>query len=109
MFIYETPPQDIFSGMKKFSDEVRHGKEASLITDLLKGYMYCAYYLLKAKGCSWEGDIRDDDIYFFSIPDPDNARELFGYVWKQDNNGTTFICSPIQIKWLDAYRLGKQT
>lgn len=46
----------------------------------------------------WEGDFRQGPVVFW-IPDDTNFR--YGFAFKQDNNGTTFIISPVRMPWLD--------
>jgi len=50
-----------------------------------------------ASGAGWEGDFRDDPVVFW-IPYADGFR--FGFVFKQDNNGTTFVLSPVEMPWV---------
>jgi hypothetical protein len=55
----------------------------------------------------WEGDIRREEggPYFFALPG--DSCLLFGYILKQDNNGETFIASPMPLPWLlDNYSSG---
>lgn len=49
----------------------------------------------------WEGDIRNKEIYVFAVPD--EMETSIGLVWKQDNNGTTFIISPVELPHLQKY------
>jgi hypothetical protein len=49
----------------------------------------------------WEGDFRGS-AYVFWIPDEHNMR--YGFVWKQDNNGTTFVVSPVPLPHLKDIR-----
>ena len=46
----------------------------------------------------WEGDVRGE-VYVFTIPD-ENEMSL-GIVWKQDNNGDTFVISDVILPHLD--------
>ncbi|WP_052757368.1 hypothetical protein [Sphingobium chungbukense] len=48
----------------------------------------------------WEGDFRQHPRVFF-LPDENQFR--YGFVWKQENNGTTFVVSPQPLSWLDGY------
>ena len=50
----------------------------------------------------WEGDIRNSELHVSVLPSPDDAcccMPLF--MWKQDNNGTTFVASPFELSWMD--------
>ncbi len=47
----------------------------------------------------WEGD----GIWMVSgLPVNDSASSLPMFAVKQNNNGDTFICSPLQLHWLEA-------
>jgi hypothetical protein len=48
---------------------------------------------------SWEGDITDGP-YVFHLPDNGYPNFYYAFVWKQRNNGTTFIASQIELPWL---------
>jgi hypothetical protein len=46
----------------------------------------------------WEGD--------FSIAPrvlwlPDDGRFVYGFIWRQDNHGSTYVVSPRPLSWLD--------
>ena len=47
----------------------------------------------------WEGDIADG-IYVFAIPTCEYPEMMRGYIWKQSNNGSTFVASPVELPWL---------
>lgn len=55
-----------------------------------------------AKNLGWEGDFRCGPSLFF-IPDPDRNYMNYGFVFKQYNNGMTFVISPIQLEHLYEY------
>ena len=46
----------------------------------------------------WEGDIRGD-AHVFMVPAENEF--LYGFAWKQDNNGTTYVVSPVKLPHLD--------
>lgn len=52
-----------------------------------------------AKKAGWEGDYRDRPRVFWL---PDEGSFSYGFAWKQDNNGTTYVISPHPLPWLDA-------
>lgn len=54
----------------------------------------------------WEGDIREG-IYVFSVPDPDKVAMSPGFIWKQDNNGTTFVICEKELPWLKEYAINE--
>lgn len=120
MYFYATPYQDYFSGMvplKKIFNEEPRGEWGVYIDrfKLLKIIMRCACIVAQRSisdgiaGSRWEGDIRDSEIYLFSLPDPSDNRELFGLVWKQSNNGDTFICSPVELPWIEEYKIYQES
>lgn len=47
----------------------------------------------------WEGDVRDDELYVFALPS-DSCETKIGFIWKQENNGSTFVASPYPLPWL---------
>lgn len=118
MFCYETGPLDHFQGLTSLTEEVDRinrvfnnepYRHASLM-ELFSFVMFCAREIAKTNSC-WEGDIRhhigsddhtyyENNAYIFSIPNPDYATCSYGMIWKQDNNGTTFICSPLELPHL---------
>lgn len=50
-----------------------------------------------ARRSGWEGDFRQGP-YVFWVPTEDGMQ--FGFVFKQDNNGTTFVVSPVELPHL---------
>ena len=44
-----------------------------------------------ARGSGWEGDFRHEPRVFWL---PADVKFVYGFVFKQDNNGTTFVVSP---------------
>ncbi|MCA4817372.1 hypothetical protein VXQ08_08235 [Acinetobacter towneri] len=47
----------------------------------------------------WEGDFVGEPRVFF-LPDPQNMMINFGFVFKQRNNGMTFVISPIHLDYI---------
>lgn len=47
----------------------------------------------------WEGDFRHNPEVFWM---PIETAFEWGFVFKQNNNGTTFVISPIELPWLDS-------
>ena len=58
-----------------------------------------------ARSLGWEGDVREGP-YVSMCPIPDYEEEVydndgtFFIAWKQDNNGITFIASPVPLNYL---------
>lgn len=62
-----------------------------------------ASILQRARGPEfrWEGDFRPHG-HPRRIPVPDGEYGTHQiYVWKQENNGTTFVASPVRLPWLE--------
>lgn len=61
----------------------------------LKVLRQLAKALESARAEGWEGDFRPEgEVRVLIFPDPDSSEFKIGFVWKQDNNGTTFIAEP---------------
>ena len=73
------------------NDPTKYGDTAY---EILRGFRY-AMAAMEVKG--WEGDFRDGPKVFFL---PNDTEFQWGFVWKQDNNGETFIASPQPMPWL---------
>lgn len=118
MFCYETSPLDHFQGLTGLTEEVDRTNQVhrnknlrhARLMELFAFVMFCAREIAKKKS-GWEGDIRhyigndewhyyENNAYIFSIPNPDYATCSYGMIWKQDNNGSTFICSPVELPHL---------
>ena len=49
----------------------------------------------------WEGDFREGPYCLF-LPDPDSsAISLAAFIWKQENNGSTFVVSRVELPYLN--------
>lgn len=51
-----------------------------------------------ARQVGWEGDFRGGPSVFCI---PVESEIVYGFVWKQDNNGDTLVVSPEPLPWLD--------
>jgi hypothetical protein len=58
---------------------------------------------LAGKKSHWEGDFKEGP-YLWWLPDGDNEF-VYAFAWKQHNNGTTYVASPVKLSWLDAYEV----
>lgn len=72
--------------------------DALFVTDML-----VAGQRLAKEELSWNGDVREGP-YVMALPG-DTACELV-VAWKHDNNGDTFIISPVELPWLDPHYSG---
>lgn len=50
-----------------------------------------------ARSAGWDGDFRQEPVVFWL---PGDTEFVYGFVIKQDNNGTTYIVSPIELPHL---------
>ena len=103
MFIYQTAPVDFFAGMLPIAyaaEKMREELGNEEVFKLIRLAMDCSRAVSLAKGSYWEGDIRGFDLFVFALPDPDATPPHIGLTWKQENNGTTYICSPVALPWI---------
>jgi hypothetical protein len=82
---------DLEYGQELFSGGISHEALA-----FIKHYHYA---LEEAKKRGWEGDIRGGNLRVFWLPD--DTEFAYAFVWKQDNNGDTFVASPRELPWLE--------
>ena len=58
----------------------------------------------EAKGAAsqngWEGDFREEPRVFWL---PDETGFEYAFAFKQDNNGTTFVVSPVRLPWVEKF------
>lgn len=47
----------------------------------------------------WEGDFRHEPVVMWI---PNDTEFNYGFVFKQDNNGTTYVVSPVEMPWLES-------
>jgi hypothetical protein len=106
-YIYQTAPVDYFQGLVRITDVAReyvltpedHREGDRELFNLFSLAMSCAHAVSRAKGSYWEGNI--SVFYVFALPDPDASPPHYGLMWKQSNNGTTYICSPVPLPWIE--------
>lgn len=105
MFVYETQsPIDWWIGWHKPEDIFRVG--VILATSAADTYWeasdwYAAWTLAQrgARQLGWEGDCRQGP-FVCPCPEGDDAGWRFIIGWKQDNNGTSYIASPVELPHL---------
>lgn len=109
-FCYRLPPIDFWLGwatvatMFEDPDPLVPDPEDSDQTDLVRRVILHAKIQILRR-TSWQGDLRDPER-LFPIPVADPECPL-GVCLKQDNNGTTFIWSPVALPWLKACQTEK--
>lgn len=100
MYVYHLSPIDFWHPWKTESayleDIKQDGYNASHWEKAYTAFKAKAMELGKAAG--WEGDIRQGPFIGGLPMDVDDSR--YCLAWKQDNNGTTFIASPVKLPWL---------
>ncbi len=93
-FKYVVNPIDYYNGCMTLGEFLTRSDSENINEILCE--LSCGMAEMKKLG--WEGDIRGD-IYVFAIPD--DVSMAMGFVWKQDNNGTTFILSKKELPWFE--------
>ena len=109
MFVYKVPPVDYAFGMVSFASYfscVGLFYENSPLEDERREWNTRILMLLMSAasvaGTRWDGSLRSNDsICVFSSPVPDMCNLSLGVMWKQDNNGTTFIASEHPVNTID--------
>jgi hypothetical protein len=71
--------------------------EAFSVDEILADWEH-AKALAHDKG--WEGDFRVGPYIFWL---PTETGFTYAFAFKQDNNGTTFIVSPVQLQWVEEF------
>lgn len=100
-YLYRTPPIDDFSLYTRFDDALILMKEKKSKIDLCKFLMMAS---LAIDAHEWDRDLRSMPYVLF-IPDPDECSSRLGLIIKQENNGNTYIFSPVEISWAECYLL----
>lgn len=104
MFGYVLSPIDWFDGCIDLDDFIKnyqtrsvvdddfqkHNEIHEILTRLLEGMKFSKW---------WEGDLREP-IKVFAVPG--DGKTDVGFIWKQDNNGTTFVLSPVPLQHLES-------
>lgn len=71
-------------------------------------YFLSAYNEAKSAACDhgWEGEVQGKS-YVFWLPFPGSGSFKYGFAWKQNTNGVTFIVSPVRLPWLENRSYGE--
>lgn len=104
IFVYSRQPIDYWYGWMT---------EHQYLTALLKDWTpddpipFISYVERRSEGMKiaaqigWEGDVRGD-VMVAGLPSADIGDDGDILIaWKQDNNGQTFIVSPVHLPWLE--------
>ena len=101
MYIYSIDPIDFWPGWYKEADYL---KSVDDVDDLVGNTFVEEYQALKKRALAkaldagWEGDIREGPFVAGLPSSGGDVRVMIA--WKQDNNGTTFIASPVELPQL---------
>jgi hypothetical protein len=71
-------------------------------------YFLADYREAKSAACEqgWEGEVQGE-AYVFWLPVPGSGAFKYGFAWKQNTNGVTFIVSPVRLPWLENRSYGE--
>lgn len=118
-FIYETNPVDFWDGLPTLQEYATRKAVTEMVG--LGSYPYSHVHLDKRlnsvvalceeahkaarenPGCNWGGDIKAGPFVLLLPEGSDPDLQVIGFVWKQANNGTTFIVSQVPFPHLDKY------
>lgn len=111
IYAYQLNPIDFWAGWTKAKKAVRPvhfgpGEFIEAELDLIDPEVWERQWNLAqaaAAKVGWEGDVRGEP-YVIGLPEDGaisggGGRFIIG--WKQDNNGTTFVVSPVRLPWLE--------
>ena len=88
---------------KKLIDSSEDGPEYGISTRVLRFVIDYSHALDTFRKNGWEGDFRGSSARVFFLPI--DSEFSYGFVWKQDNNGSTFVVSPHELIWLKDYQI----
>lgn len=108
MYLYQTDPQDYFAGMMPIREALAYlgepdGEENVGFKNVLDLVVAATYAAATYDGSYWEGDY--NFMHVFVLPDPESCGTRLGLIWKQANNGSTFIFSPLFLPWINEKNL----
>lgn len=103
VYVYAIDPIDNWAGWYPAGAVL--GDDTIVIDDKLNRAEFTNFAAIAmglARDIGWEGDIRGTDLYVAGMPIT-NSGGCDSYVvgWKQDNNGCTFIASPVPLPHLE--------
>jgi hypothetical protein len=112
VYAYHITPMDIGWEMMPTLDQVIREASKYKIPHQPLAFIESTQYLLnfaalafkEAEKVGWEGDFRpghEPRVFFI----PNEVDVSYGLVWKQDNNGATFVISPVPMPHLQELSL----
>jgi hypothetical protein len=88
---------DHLKNVVRFGEDIEHANPADIVVAFVKAREL-------ARKIGWEGDFRDDATpRVFWVPNEQDFKFDYGFVWKQDNNGQTFVISPVRMMHLEKH------
>ena len=115
MFVYKLPPIDCWTGWRKpskvFRVQLDVSAPASAEREAWEAWRsdkswnkLWAAARSGARRLGWDGDVREGPLVcvlpWHDSESPNLAPVVIG--WKQDDDGTTFVASPVRLPWLGA-------
>jgi len=101
IFVYTQPPIDWWIGWMtedEFKVQLRNHEDGDREIRDYEAFRSKGYSL--ARAIDWDGDMREGP-FVAGLPTGENGDEAVMVAWKQDNNGTTFVVSPIRLPWME--------
>lgn len=104
-FAYAMLPMDFgwerFVGIDAYRNgqagDAKLGEPDFAVIEGFERFVEAAYQA--AREVRWEGDFRTPPHVGF-LPNAEGGEPIPFLVWKQDNNGTTFVVSPVELPYL---------
>jgi hypothetical protein len=104
LYVYRTWPQDGFFGMSvpDFVQRTVYVREHGLVVDALFHQFEAAWNrgAALARQLGWEGDVRSGYPMVSLLPE-EGPEVFLVIVWKQENDGTSFVISERPLSWLE--------
>jgi hypothetical protein len=104
VFVYGVEPIDVWLG---WSDEAQFRASVERwCPPQGRSAMWAFYEAFRdkamelARGLGWQGDIRDGPFIAGMPTFEIRHTSLFLVAWKQDDDGLTFVASPVELPWL---------
>ena len=91
----KTVEETVINLMNGRGDRMLEDSWMELLTSMIYDWVTVQTEAKASRG--WEGDFRRPEGVLWL---PCDMEFRYAFVWKQDNNGTTFIASPIELPWL---------
>lgn len=112
-YVYEIPPIDLNWEFLKTVEETASVLAQQLARERVQGEDFGAPVTFEgfiadwkdaqraASMKGWAGEFRDSPVVFWV---PDDAAFSYGFAFKQDSNGTTYVVSPVPLQNIEALK-----